>query len=53
MDEGKSTKFIRWEVDPDPSFMFEHRISGIIPSVIAFAYGTNEDGSPNIIGYWV
>jgi hypothetical protein len=50
MDEGKSTKFIRWEVDPDPSFMFEHRISGIIPSVIAFAYGTNEDGSPNIIG---
>lgn len=50
MDGVKSTKFIRWEVDPDPAFMFEHRISGIIPSIIAFAYGTKEDGSPNIIG---
>lgn len=50
MDERKSTKFIRREVEAESSIPFEHRISGIIPSVIAFACGTKEDGSPNIIG---
>lgn len=36
--------------DDDPSRKFEHRIGEVINSVIAFAYGTREDESPNVIG---
>jgi|WetSurSiteA1Bulk_404760.scaffolds.fasta_scaffold85161_2 hypothetical protein len=46
----KSTKFIEREVDADPIRLFESRVSEIGSSVIAFAYGTFEDSSPNIIG---
>jgi hypothetical protein len=31
-------------------YLFQDRISSIIPSLIAFSYGTKEDGSPNILG---
>lgn len=44
------TKFIKREVDLDPSRVFEACVTKITDSVIAFAYGTHKDGSPNAIG---
>jgi hypothetical protein len=50
MAAEKSTKFIKREVDADYSRIFESRVSEINGSIIAFAYGTRIDGSPNVIG---
>jgi hypothetical protein len=50
MHKEKCTKFIEREVTPDPLRIFESRVSEINGSIIAFAYGTLEDGSPNVIG---
>jgi hypothetical protein len=47
---AKETLFKDKQVDADPSRIFEMRLHEIMGSVIAFAYGTHEDGSPNIIG---
>jgi len=50
MGNGNSTEFIPREIDVDPSRIFETRVNKINTSIIAFGYGTNEDGSPNAIG---
>lgn len=50
METGKYTKFISREVESDPLRLFEDRVYRITKSIIAFGYGTNEDGSPNVIG---
>jgi len=50
MSSENYTKFIRRELDRDPSIIFAARVTEIIGSVIAFAYGTHEDGTPNLMG---
>lgn len=50
MSNGNSTNFVRREIEADPLRAFETRVSEINNSVIAFGYGTREDGSPNAIG---
>lgn len=50
MNNIKSTRFIPREVESDPSRKFEERVARVTPSIIAFGYGTNLDGSPNVIG---
>jgi hypothetical protein len=50
MDSNKYTKFIKRELDPDPLLLFGARVTEIAGSVIAFAYGTQADGTPNIMG---
>ena len=50
MPAEKFTRFIKREVDADPLRIFESHVSKINGSIIAFAYGTLENGSPNVIG---
>lgn len=50
MSSENYTKFIRREFDRDPSIVFGARVTEIVDSVIAFAYGTHEDGTPNLMG---
>lgn len=50
MGNEKSTKFIPREIEANPLRIFEARVSEINNSIIAFGYGTREDGSPNAIG---
>ncbi len=50
MNSKNHTNFIKREVDLDPSRVFEACVTKIADSVIAFAYGTHKNGSPNVIG---
>jgi hypothetical protein len=50
MSSDKYTKFIKREQDLDPLCLFGARTTEIVGSVIAFAYGTHNDGTPNIMG---
>lgn len=50
MGSDKYTKFIKREQDRDPLLLFGARATEIVGSIIAFAYGTHEDGTPNIMG---
>lgn len=50
MGSDKYTKFIKREQDRDPLRLFGARATEIVGSVIAIAYGTHKDGTPNIMG---
>jgi len=50
MVNEKSTEFIPREVVANPLRIFEAGVNKINNSIIAFGYGTHEDGSPNAIG---